>query len=41
MMFKRKIEACGEKAYIIHPKNISIKENEIICIPTYMTFCLK
>ncbi len=29
-----------DKAYIIHPKNLIIKENGIICIPPYMTFCL-
>jgi len=29
-----------DKAYIIHPKNLSIRENGIICIPAYMTFCL-
>ena len=27
-------------SYIIHPKNLSIRENGIICIPAYMTFCL-
>jgi hypothetical protein len=27
------------KAYIIHTKNLAIKDN-IICIPSYMTFCL-
>lgn len=27
-------------AYIIHPKNLFIKENGIICIPPYMCFCL-
>ena len=26
-------------AYIIHPKNLMIKD-DIICIPSYMTFCL-
>lgn len=26
--------------YIIHPKNLSIREDGIICIPAYMTFCL-
>lgn len=26
-------------AYIIHPKNLSIKD-DIICIPPYMTMCL-
>lgn len=29
-----------DKVYIIHPKNFSIKENGIICLPVYMTFCL-
>lgn len=29
-----------EKSYIIHPKNLYAKENKIICIPAYMTFCL-
>lgn len=29
-----------DKAYIIHPKNFSIREDGIICIPAYMTFCL-
>lgn len=27
-------------AYIIHPKNLSFKNDKIICIPSYMTFCL-
>ena len=27
-------------AYIIHPKNLVIKENGIVCIPSYMCFCL-
>ncbi len=29
-----------ECAYVIHPRNLSIKENGVICIPSYMTFCL-
>jgi len=29
-----------DKSYIIHPKNLSVKDNGIICIPAYMTFCL-
>ena len=29
-----------DKAYIIHPKNLSIIEDGIICIPAYMTICL-
>lgn len=28
-----------ENAYIIHPKNYTIKDN-VVCIPPYMTFCL-
>ncbi len=35
-LFKDRID----KAYIIHPKNLSIREDGIICIPAYMTFCL-
>ncbi len=27
-------------AFIIHPKNLTIKENGTICIPSYMVFCL-
>ena len=27
-------------AYIIHPRNLSIKGNGIICLPSYMVFCL-
>ena len=27
-------------SYIIHPKNLVIKENNIIAIPIYMIFCL-
>ena len=34
--FKKRIS----NSYIIHPKNLSIREGEIICIPAYMTFCL-
>lgn len=29
-----------ETAYIIHPKNFEVKDNGIVCIPAYMTFCL-
>lgn len=28
------------KACIIHTKNLCVKDSGIICIPTYMTFCL-
>ena len=27
-------------AYIIHPRKLSIKDNGIICLPSYMAFCL-
>ncbi len=27
-------------SYIIHPKNLAIREDGVICIPVYMTFCL-
>lgn len=27
-------------AYIIHPRSLSIKDNGIICLPSYMAFCL-
>ena len=29
-----------DRSYVIHPKNLQIKENEIICIPAYMAFKL-
>lgn len=35
-IFKMRID----ESYIIHPKNLSIRDNGIICIPSYMTFCL-
>ena len=38
--FIKKFRKRIEKAYIIHPKNLSIREDGIICIPVYMTFCL-
>ncbi len=38
--FIEKFEDRIDKAYIIHPKNLSIREDGIICIPAYMTFCL-
>lgn len=34
--FKKRIS----NSYIIHPKNLSIREDGVICIPAYMTFCL-
>lgn len=35
-IFKKRIS----NSYIIHPKNLSIREDGFICIPAYMTFCL-
>jgi len=40
---KKFIEKFGnriDKAYIIRPKNLSIREDGIIYIPAYMAFCL-
>ena len=36
LIFKNRIS----NSYIIHPKNFSIRDDGIICIPAYMTFCL-
>lgn len=36
LTFKKRIS----NSYIIHPKNLSIRDDGIICIPAYMTFCL-
>lgn len=41
MNFVQKYSNRIDKAYIIHPKNFSIREDGIICIPAYMTFCLR
>ena len=35
-IYKKRIE----NSYIIHPKKFSIREDGVICIPAYMTFCL-
>ena len=37
--FKEKYKARIGEAYIIHPRNLLIKE-DILCIPPYMTICL-
>ena len=37
--FVQKYSKCIERAYIIHPKNLQIKDR-IICIPAYMAMCL-
>ena len=38
--FIEKFKGRIDEAYIIHPKNLSIREDGIICIPAYMTICL-
>lgn len=36
LAFKKRIT----NSYIIHPKNLSIRGDGVVCIPAYMTFCL-
>lgn len=38
--FKKKFRPRIEDSYVIHPKNLFIREDGIICLPAYMTFCL-
>lgn len=38
--FIEKYKGRIDTAYIIHPRNLSIKDNGIVCIPSYMAFCL-
>lgn len=38
--FRNKFSDRIAESFIIHPKNLSIREDGIICIPAYMTFCL-
>ena len=38
--FKEKFHERIAGSYIIHPKNLSIRDDGIICIPAYMAFCL-
>ena len=38
--FKEKFHERIAESYIIHPKKLSIRDDGIICIPAYMTFCL-
>ena len=38
--FTDKYHSRIDTSYIIHPKNLSIRDDGIICIPVYMTFCL-
>ena len=37
--FREKYKARIGECYVIHPRNLSFKE-DIICIPPYMTICL-
>ena len=37
--FKEKYKARIGECYVIHPRNLSFKE-DIVCIPPYMTICL-
>ena len=38
--FIEKYKSRIDTAYMIHPRNLSIKDNGIVCIPSYMAFCL-
>ena len=38
--FIKKYKKRIASSYIIHPKNLHVREDGIICIPAYMTFCL-
>ena len=38
--FNEKFKDRISSSYIIHPKNLKIRDDGIICIPAYMTFCL-
>ena len=38
--FNEKYKDRIAESFIIHPKNLLVREDGIICIPAYMTFCL-
>jgi len=38
--FRNKFKNRISESYIIHPKNLLVRDDGIICIPAYMTFCL-
>lgn len=38
--FKKRFKKRILVSYIIHPKNLVVRDDGIICIPAYMTFCL-
>lgn len=38
--FKKKFKKRIKASYIVHPKNLSIREDGTVCIPPYMVICL-
>lgn len=40
MRFREKFSKRIGASYIIHPKNLEIKEDGIVCLPAYMAMCL-
>ena len=40
LRFREKFKSRIGDCYIIHPRNLQIKEENIVCIPPYMTICL-
>ena len=38
--FMNKFNGRISESFIIHPKNLLVRGDDIICIPAYMTFCL-
>ncbi|SHH88416.1 hypothetical protein SAMN05720766_1332 [Fibrobacter sp. UWH9] len=38
--FKKKFKKRIKTSYIIHPKNLSIRDDDTVCIPPYMAICL-
>ena len=39
-VFQKKYKSRVAQCYLIHPKNLSLKDDGIIAIPPYMTMCL-
>lgn len=40
LRFKEKFSQRIGESYIIHPKNLAVRQDGIICLSAYMTFCL-
>ena len=40
LKFNEKFRSRIGESYIIHPKNLYVRDDGIICLPPYMTFCL-